>query len=446
MNFTIDNQTLKDLNIFDESSNSVFNMFKSTKTIGARERLREMMLKPSADIKELTLRKDAIKFFYDRKIILDIQNEELDLIEFYLKSDKRKSKSNLIDAVADYLTRNSSNDFYIVKTGLKYLIKLAKYISGFIKDNASEETPEYLTVLFEKMTSIIEDGLLKEAVLADEYNLQFLKINKFDEAFRGKEKKNIHMFLQFVYELDVFEGISFVAAKKGLSFPVYDESNCLQFNLEGLFHPGISNPVKNNVVFDGNQNIVFLTGSNMAGKSSLLKSIGLTVYLAHIGFPVPADAMKTTIFNGLISTINLPDDINNGLSHYYSEVKRVKEVSQKLLEKDKMFVIFDELFRGTNVKDAFDASLLIISELSFIKKSAFFISTHIVELAEELKIYENISFSCLDTFFKDGNPVFTYKLTNGVSKERLGMFIVLNEGIVEVIRQAADASIKEATI
>ncbi len=446
MNFTIDNQTLKDLNIFDESSNSVFNMFKSTRTIGARERLREMMLKPSADIKELTLRKDAIKFFYDRKIILDIRNEELDLIEFYLKSDKRKSKSNLIDAVADYLTRNSSNDFYIIKTGLKYLIKLAKYISGFIKDNTSEETPEYLTVLFEKMTSIIEDGLLKEAKLADEYNLQFLKINKFDQAFRGKEKKNIHMFLQFVYELDVFEGIASVAAKKGLSFPVYDESNCLQFNLEGLFHPGISNPVKNNVVFDGNQNIVFLTGSNMAGKSSLLKSIGLTVYLAHIGFPVPADAMKTTIFNGLISTINLPDDINNGLSHYYSEVKRVKEVSQKLLEKDKMFVIFDELFRGTNVKDAFDASLLIISELSFIKNSAFFISTHIVELAEELKIYENISFSCLDTFFKDGNPVFTYKLTNGVSKERLGMFIVLNEGIVEVIRQAAGASVKEATI
>ncbi len=446
MNFTIDNQTLKDLNIFDESSNSVFNMFKSTRTIGARERLREMMLKPSADIKELTLRKDAIKFFYDRKIILDIRNEELDLIEFYLKSDKRKSKSNLIDAVADYLTRNSSNDFYIIKTGLKYLIKLAKCISGFIKDNTSEETPEYLSVLFEKMTSIIEDGLLKEAKLADEYNLQFLKINKFDQAFRGKEKKNIHMFLQFVYELDVFEGIASVAAKKGLSFPVYDESNCLQFNLEGLFHPGISNPVKNNVVFDGNQNIVFLTGSNMAGKSSLLKSIGVTVYLAHIGFPVPADAMKTTIFNGLISTINLPDDINNGLSHYYSEVKRVKEVSQKLLEKDKMFVVFDELFRGTNVKDAFDASLLIISELSFIKNSAFFISTHIVELAEELKIYENISFSCLDTFFKDGNPVFTYKLTNGVSKERLGMFIVLNEGIVEVIRQAAGASVKEATI
>ncbi|RYE31298.1 MAG: ATP-binding cassette domain-containing protein [Sphingobacteriales bacterium] len=178
-------------------------------------------------------------------------------------------------------------------------------------------------------------------------------------------------------------------------------------------------------------------GLNGSGKSSLLKSLGLAVYLAHLGFPVPAEAMSTTIFNGLITTINLPDDINNGLSHYYSEVKRVKEVSEKLVEKDKILVIFDELFRGTNVKDAYDASLLIISELTAVTKAAFFISTHIVELADELKKYKNISFHCLETFFKDGIPVFTHKLTEGVSKERLGMFIVLNEGIVEVIRNAA---------
>lgn len=75
MNFTIDSQTLKDLEIFDERADSVFNMFKSARTIGAQERLREMMLKPSTDIEELTLRRDAIKSFYDRKIILTIASE-----------------------------------------------------------------------------------------------------------------------------------------------------------------------------------------------------------------------------------------------------------------------------------------------------------------------------------------------------------------------------------
>jgi DNA mismatch repair ATPase MutS len=147
--------------------------------------------------------------------------------------------------------------------------------------------------------------------------------------------------------------------------------------------------------------------------------------------------MKTTVFNGLVTTINLPDNISDGLSHYYSEVKRVKDVAQKLTENDRLFVIFDELFRGTNVKDAFDASLLIISELSFVRNSAFFISTHIVELAGELQKYPNISFQQMETFFEDDKPMFTYKLSEGISIERLGMYIVLKEGIVDTIRKAA---------
>lgn len=83
---------------------------------------------------------------------------------------------------------------------------------------------------------------------------------------------------------------------------------------------------------------------------------------------MPADAMETTVFNGLVTTINLPDNINQGLSHYYTEVKRVKEVAESLLHRDKLFIIFDELFRGTNVKDAFDGSSLIIAELSVYRR------------------------------------------------------------------------------
>ena len=174
----------------------------------------------------------------------------------------------------------------------------------------------------------------------------------------------------------------------------------------------------------------------MAGKSSLLKAIGLNIYLAHLGFPVPASQMETTFFDGLITTINLPDNINQGLSHYYSEVKRVKEVASSLLNQQKMFVILDELFRGTNVKDAFDASLLIITELAKVKNAVFFISTHIVELAEQVKDIPNISFQYLETFFENQKPVFTYQLQQGISEERLGMYIVQNEGIIDIIKKA----------
>lgn len=436
--FKIDKQTLRDLNIFNEGSgaNSIFNIFKYTRTLGARERLTEIMHHPSSDIDEVTLRRDSIAFFHKHKINLDIRNEEFDLISFYLKSDKRRSKSNIIDAAADFVTRNSSNDYYVIKTGLKYLLKFARYILEFVEENSKRDTPEYLVTIFERITTIVKAGKLKDAIFLDENKLTFFHVNKLDHAFRGTEKDNINELLLLAYELDIFEHIAVVALKLGLTFPVYEEGDDFKVSINGLFHPGISNAVKNDIVFDKDQNIVFLTGSNMAGKSSLLKSLGLAIYLAQLGFPVPADQMKTTVFNGLITTINLPDDINAGLSHYYSEVKRLKEVSLTLLECDRIFIIFDELFRGTNVKDAFDASLLIISELSFVRNSAFLISTHIVELADELKKFNNISFKYLDTSFKDTKPVFTYKLMPGVSKERLGMYIVQNEGIVEIIRRS----------
>lgn len=438
--FTIDHQTFRDLNVLTDDQHSVFSLFKHTRTLGGRERLKQMMQNPSNDVNALIHRRDSIAYFSSRKLEFEIRNEELDLIEFYLKFDKRKSKSNLIDSVADYLTKNSSNDYYIIKTGLKYLIKLSKYLTKFINANLTVDTPAYLVIAFEQIRKIIDEGPLAKAIKLDEHKLKFYQVNKLDSLFRGQEKERMHALLHYVYELDIFENLALLKAKHNFSFPVYDESEQLSVSLLGLFHPAIANPVHNDVMISKDQNIVFLSGSNMAGKSSLLKSIGLAIYLAHLGFPVPAKSMNTTVFNGLISTINLPDDINGGLSHYYSEVRRVKDVATRLTEQNKMFVIFDELFRGTNVIDAFDASLLIISELSAIKDSVFFVSTHIVELADELQKIENISFSYMETFLENDQPVFTYKLAKGISKERLGMFIVLNEGIVEIIKRAANNS------
>jgi len=147
-NFCIDDQTFSDLNIFSENPNSIYNLFKGTRTIAARAKIKEMMQHPSFDVDELILRRDTIRYFYQTAPDLDIRNEELDLIEFYLKSDKRKSKANIIDSVSDYVTRNSSNDYYIIKTGLKYLIKLTRYLKNFIEVHSTDATPEYLLNLF----------------------------------------------------------------------------------------------------------------------------------------------------------------------------------------------------------------------------------------------------------------------------------------------------------
>ena len=441
--FIIDKQTFNDLNIFSEdvSSNSILNLFKYTRTLGGRKRLIEMMNNPLNNLCEITSRRDSISFFFDNKINFDIKNEEIDLIDFYLESKFKHFKNNPLDALSDYLTRNSSNHYYIIRTGLRYLIQTTKYILDFIKDQKANNPSKYLLQIFDEILDIIDGGVLMKASHLNEKRLSFFVVTNLDRAIRGAEKHNIKKFLQLMYELDVFENVALVAASKGFSFPIFNNDEDLKINITGLFHPSIKNPVRNDLHLDVTKNIIFLTGSNMAGKSSLLKSLGLTIYLSHLGFPVPAETMKLSVFNGMATTINLPDNINEGLSHYYTEVKRVKEVAEILLRNQNIFVIFDELFRGTNVKDAYDASYLIISELSAIRNSAFIISTHIIELAASLNKFKNISFGYLDTYFENQKPVFTYSLKEGISNETLGMYIVKNEGIVEVLKMAAKKSL-----
>jgi DNA mismatch repair protein MutS len=159
------------------------------------------------------------------------------------------------------------------------------------------------------------------------------------------------------------------------------------------------------------------------------------IYLSHLGFPVPAKKMTTSLFDGLFTTINLTDNLNIGYSHFYSEVKRVKDLVTKINTDKKLFIIFDELFRGTNVKDAYDASLMIISALAKIKDNLFFISTHILEVAETLDQKDLIMFSCFESDLKDQQPVYDYKLKDGISKERIGLLIIKNEKIPEILDQ-----------
>lgn len=434
--FNMDRQTFNDLNVFSGPSGAegIFRLFNSTRTLGGKEKIQEMMEQPSSDIHLLNGRKSAIRYFYDHKLCLEIKSEQLDLISYYLKFNKVISRNNMLDSLVDFIGNKSTNDYYIVTKGLEFFITLLKYLARFVEEQHLEEVPEYLKNKLLEIERILNLEIIKTALLFPAKRLKFYQVSKLDHHFRGKEKIELLNLVQLVYELDAFETIAAVARKKQFCFPEYSLKEDLELELVGFFHPSFDQPVKNDIFLNNEENIVFLTGSNMAGKSSLLKSVGLAIYLAHIGFPIPAARMNTTIFNGLLTTINLPDHIGQGLSHYYSEVKRVKEAAVALLENNRMFIIFDELFRGTNVKDAYEGSLLIISELSAIRNAMFFISTHLVELAAELKPINHIAFRYLDTFFEGEKPVFSYRLKEGVSEERLGMYILHNEGIVDLIR------------
>ena len=171
----------------------------------------------------------------------------------------------------------------------------------------------------------------------------------------------------------------------------------------------------------------------MSGKSTFLRTVGLMIYLSHVGFAVPARSLKTSILNGLFTTINLTDDMNLGYSHFYSEVKRVKDLALKIKPGGRLLIIFDELFRGTNVKDAYDASLMIISALVKIRNNIFFISTHILEIADTIENKDKIMFRCFGSELINQQPIYDFQLKKGISDERIGLSIIKNENILQIL-------------
>ena len=156
--------------------------------------------------------------------------------------------------------------------------------------------------------------------------------------------------------------------------------------------------------------------------------------MAHAGFPVPAEKMDISVLTGLYTTINIADSLNSGYSHFYSEVLRVKYVANELKE-NRALVIFDELFRGTNVKDAYDGTLAVVEALTEVKNSFFAVSTHIVEAAYKLNDTSNIQFAYLEIIKRDNIPEYTYKLKEGISENRLGMYILQQEKLIETIKE-----------
>ena len=441
MNFELDKQTILDLEIFghEKGSISIFRFYNLTKTIGGKKYLFDLMQSPLTDIHKLQQRRDTIKFIYDIKFNLTINSSQFDFIEHYLNLNRSALRNNFLDAYVQSISYKLKplNDYYIIQSGIQQLIFLFKHLEVRLNSIINLTLPKEFGNRILQIQSFFECHDIKEILTANE-KISCIKLNRFDNLLRKKYKKEVHEIIQIVYIFDSYISIAQAARKNKFSFPEYLTASGPRLSITGLFHPFIENAVPYNVEINETKSMSFVTGPNMAGKSTFLKSLGLSIYLSHLGFPVPATQMKTTVYNGIISTINLSDNMNRGYSHFYSEVKRIKETALKIKEKGNIFVIFDELFRGTNVKDAYDASLIIIKSFSKITSSTFYISTHITEVASEIETIKNIQFMYFNSELVDNQPIYNYKLLVGVSHERLGMLIVKNENIIEILNSISD--------
>ena len=445
MLFEVDRQTTRDLNLFDDRSGgrSVFSVYNRTITKGGRDMLYKLFHHPVSDLEFLQCRREEINFFFQNNCSLLLHSKQTDFIEHYLSNDRAPLRSNYIDAAYNGLMNILSSDgnYWIISNGIFNTLQLLNDLQLFILDASIFELPETLEADFRRISQFLQLKPLRtslEEPPADLKELTFIQINFLDQLLRVSQKAFFRQLLDIVYKIDVLQSLARIMKSDGYTLPHYMTCETPHFEVTDAINPILPAAVPNSFSFEHQACLCFLTGPNMAGKSTFLKTMGLMVYLSHLGFPVPAKNLKTTLFDGLFTTINLTDNLNLGFSHFYSEVHRVKEIALKINSDKHLLVIFDELFRGTNVKDAFDASLMIISALADIKGNLFFISTHLLEVAEELEKKEAIVFNCFESELVQQVPVYDYKLKSGVSSERIGIHIIQQEGIVQLLREISE--------
>lgn len=137
----------------------------------------------------------------------------------------------------------------------------------------------------------------------------------------------------------------------------------------------------NDLPLAANERVLFLTGPNLAGKSTLLRAIGIATYCAHLGMAVAARIARIPLHDRLIVSITVRDSLQRGESLDLAEIRRVRAVVEAVERGDAVVAIFDEVFRGTNIKDATQATSLLVDGLAKALHGTFVIASHFADVA-----------------------------------------------------------------
>lgn len=439
MSFKIDKQTLDDLAVFSTGrSKSVYEIFNRMHTRGGARLLEEMFRYPLSDLETITRRSDTIRHFSENGLAFPFRGAIFDAIEFYLGNTDTRTQLMSQDNTLARRVKNvvgTDTEYSLIQNGILGCLELLNTLEKFLASSDNAGTKGEIADTNRSLKELLVNE--KWAWYPNEKDKKKVSYEQaviYDRVFRFEESDKLRKILYHIYLMDVHITVAEVAKQRGYVFAKAHPSDLNMLKVKGAFHPFLKKPIGNTISVNKDSNVIFLTGANMAGKSTFMKSFSIAVFLAHVGFPVPAEEMEFSVRNGMFTTINLPDNLSMGYSHFYAEVLRVKKVAQQVQNTRDLIVIFDELFRGTNVKDAYDATLAVTEAFAGIPDCLFIVSTHIIEVGAVLKERcKNIRFVYLPTEMQGSVPVYTYQLKEGVTNDRHGMIIINNEKIIDII-------------
>ena len=212
-------------------------------------------------------------------------------------------------------------------------------------------------------------------------------------------------------------------------YPKISSDSSLQLKAENLGHPLlIQEKMVTNSITLGQHDFFIITGANMAGKSTFLRTVAMNMVMANCGLPVCAKSFEYQPMK-LISSMRTSDSLMNDESYFFSELKRLKFIIERI-ENDSYFIILDEILKGTNSVDKAEGSKKFVERLVRTKSTGL-IATHDLSLCTLSNDYEHIKNHYFDAEIVNNELHFDYRFKDGVCQNMNASFLLKKMGITE---------------
>lgn len=473
---------INDLDIFGK--NSLFQWVNNTKTTYGRESLKNLMMFNNLPRREEILeRQSSLKELADK---IDFRQE----LTSTLKSDKNKNDETFIGDWVKENDKKHIKFFDLIRIGMPiinvlviiltifgigewidilvtlgisyYLLKFIdsdvkkgliifedlKYkIKTYVKAIKIIENEEFKSSELNKLKSIFKDSnsLASEDLLElekitswlyDRHNAFYIILNclflwdyqmiKKLEKWKCKNKDKFNAYMECLGQFEAMSSLSTLVFNN----PLWEVPNITDSVLSGkdLTHPLLGDEaVGNDFYMDKNTRVLLITGSNMSGKSTFLRTVGFNMILSYLGLNVAAKEFNVPIFN-IYTCMRTGDDLENNISSFYSEILRVKGIVDGTKRNERIFFLLDEIFKGTNSIDRHEGAVVLINQL--LKGDTLgLVSTHDLELCDMEKNNGLVSNYYFKEYYKNNKIMFDYKIRQGVSKTRNAKYLMKMAGI-----------------
>ncbi|TCO06783.1 MutS-related protein [Natronoflexus pectinivorans] len=261
------------------------------------------------------------------------------------------------------------------------------------------------------------------------FDLQILyRLEKWKEAHRAL----VPRWLEAMNTFDAMIGFARFDFNNQ-SYLVYPEIANGDFSIDAkdVGHPLIPGDerVCNDLDMQGQPRILVVTGANMAGKSTFLRTLAVNLILAMNGAPVMARFMRFTPCD-IMSSINIRDSLSHKASYFYAELTRIREIIDHVQSKPRTLVVLDEILRGTNTKDKQAGSIGLLEKMMGLN-AVVVIATHDLVIGELEQKYPSVVMNhCFEVELNGDELVFDYKLKTGVSKKLNASFLMKKMGVI----------------